>query len=177
MAGLPNIQALVKEHAQRAYVLAQIEKKPPGYDVTAWAILLMDNSYTKLKTRYENRVLIEQERLLSQADGVDVVERIFQEGFLPAIPADPPAALVAKIRAVHDAWFTEIIRRECDLALQPLVGQRRSKEVLFQAKVLVQQVLSRVQAELGYQPFEVKITMNKDGSFSLTPSKNTRPGM
>ena len=172
---MPDIKDLVKEHARRAFVLAQIEQRPPGYSTHEWAVLLMDSTREELEARYDLKVERERARW---AEAVSKDPLFADRDFLPAVPATPPPALATKIQQVYDIWLGERVQLECENALYPLMGQKRSVAVLSQGVGLIREAIARLDASEGGVPFQAKLTMNKDGSFvvELTRTKNKRPG-
>lgn len=148
MEPLPDVAHLVKEHTQRAYILAQHEQRPPGYSVNDWALVLMGNDYAKLEARYAHRLREAQERL-------------------PAAPANPPEPVAAKARELYLKWFTELAQLECENAVYPLRGGSRSVTVMNKAKRAVQEALLRLREHDAALGFGAKLTMNKDGSFTI----------
>ena len=170
MAPLPDIKALVKEHAHRAFILSQMEVLPPGYTQQAWAVHLMGNTHAQLLDRFTRKVATEKARIEALAvehqDVFDLVARL--DGFLlPAIPADPPPELAAKARVVYMAWLGDLVRSECENVLAPLTGKERTVPHLMQAQAQVQEVIQRLTETEGAMPYQVKLTMNKDGTFTL----------
>jgi hypothetical protein len=147
---LPDIQAQVTEHAQRAFMLAQMEQRPPGYEVVDWALVLMDNTYSKLKARFDLRV-----------------QQVIPPQVLPAVPANPPAVVAAKARAIYLAWFTELARQECMNAIQPHVRRGRDESALRAAQQEVQAVLENLRLHDPEVRFTGRVSMTKEGSFQV----------
>lgn len=170
MEPLPDISKRVGDHAQRAYILAQIETRPPGYSVDTWAGVLMDEPFDRLLGRYARRVAVERSRVEASAlaAGARGVDLLFQQGFvLPAVPATPPPALAAKARRLYAQWAEELVQLECLEALQPLMGKVRSVEVMHQAQALILDCLARLTQEHQFPSYSAKLTMNKNGSFTV----------
>lgn len=172
---MSELQTRLQEHAHRAYILAQIETRPPGYGVNEWACLLMDNPCDKLRDRYEKRVQREAEK----ATEIDRMDPLFPGLLLPAVPTHPSPALAAKAGVLYESWLVDLVQSECNGALQVLVGQKRSVSVLLSAQELIRGVLARLGDEEGPLPFQVKVTMNKDRTFTLNltrPDSRRRQG-
>lgn len=154
---LPDIEAQVKDHTQRAWVLSVIEVLPPGYSRLAWAILLMDNTYNKLLSRYHLKVAAEVQRL-SQVLPRDVqVERAEKGmGFLPIPPRTLPPELIAKAREVRSKWLGELVALECQNALARLNGMPLTDLVLREAQSILQETLAGMAEQLGPVPYTAK---------------------
>ena len=161
---LPNIADQVRMHADRALILSELERLPPGYTKVAWAVLLMDNDYNRLLARYTRKVAAEKLRLPE-----DQLHQLAREGqsFLPAVPPIPPE-LVAKSREVYTKWLAGLVEQECLNALLPLVGSKRDVLVLGEAQHILSVTLDSMAEQLGPVPFTARVTMNKEGGFTLT---------
>ena len=162
-----DIETKVREHAQRAYILAQMETRPPGYTITAWACVLMDNPYDKLLARFTKRVDHEKARLGADASQAGL-DGIFLEFMLPAVPTEPPPELAAKLVALFRAWAKDLAEQECLEALRPFVGQPRSVKVLHAAAAAVRKCLDDLVQVPSFPRFHGKLTMSAQGAFLLT---------
>jgi len=167
---LPDIRAQVREHAYRAMVLSEIEDRPPGYTKTAWAVLLMDNDYDRLLTRFIQKVAAKRaihEQMMRDADGyADAFEG--DHSFLPAVPKNPPSELAAKSREVHRKWLGVLVEQECRHALQSLIGHKMDDKTLWTAQGILDDTLKSLTAQVDHLPYTAKVTMNQDGNFSLS---------
>lgn len=180
MEPFENTKTRVKDHAQRAFILSQLETLPPGYTREDWAILLMGNPYAWLKDRFEGRVQREKVRHETAALKNDpLFAELFKEGqgFLPAVPKNPPAVLVVKARQVYDLWLEERVWSECHKALAPLAvqGLPRSVAALSKGITLVKDALAGLAVdEEIVLPWRPTVTMNKDGTFAVRLDKGKK---
>lgn len=160
-----SIKSRVEEHARRAYILAQIEQRPPNYTTNAWAVLLMDNSFDKLKARFEMRTF----KLKEQAQQQALTDPLFAElSYLPATPEQPPVELATKSMALYQQWLADLVQSECEVAVQSFHGSPRTVPVLLAAREAITRVLARLEEQQGGPVPKVKVTMNDDLTFTVT---------
>lgn len=173
----PSIEMKVREHTQRAFMLAQMDVRPPGYSVVAWACILMDDSYEKLETRYTKRVALEKAKVTEAASKAGM-DGMFLEFSTPAVPATPPIEMVAKSMALYHKLAKELAEQACHRALVPFLGSSRSPEVMRQAAGAIRQCLDDLMQEQGqsFPRFACTLQMTKmtggDGFlFTLTDAR------
>ena len=166
---MEGLEQRVQDHAQRAFMLAQMETRPPGYSIVAWACVLMDDPYDKLLGHYTKRVAREKDRVQFEASKAGL-DGIFLEVVLPALPTNPPPELAAKSMALFKKWAKERAEQACQMALVPFLGRTRSPEVLRKAADVLRQCLDDLVQEPSFPRFTGKLKMNADGSFQVTLS-------
>lgn len=148
----------VSKHLKRAYVLAQMERRPPGYSVDQWALYLMDLDCRVLRERLAGRVHQEREKV-----GGNV---LFGDLAMPAVPVDLPAELVSKGAKLHDQWMHVEVMSICQEALATLgTLSGRSVPLLMEAQQRVDAALAEAWEEKV--PYQVRLAMTKDASFEV----------
>ena len=161
---LPNIAALVKEHAVAAWSLAQLERLPPGYSLWEWAAYLMDLEPKALRIRLVERVQTDTEgfvgditALMGSASGSDLM----------TVPDRAPVELLPKMRELDAKWKTELVHREAVKALSRFVGVKRDKEAMKRIEVALRVAINRVKQRVGELPVKTSFSMTARGEFKL----------
>jgi len=161
---LPDVQEMVREHTKRAYVLAQITIRPPGYTTETWALHWMDHTYADLDARYEAWKAVHFKRQQAEFDEMGMVDWWPN---LPAVPEQPPPELATKARLLYQTWTRDLLIQECREVLQPLVGSPRTQDVMSQAANLVHDLTQKWVRLRGELIPPVKVTMLKDLTFEI----------
>jgi len=163
-----DIQKCAKLHAQTAYTLAMMGKKPPFYTIEHWALYLIDKAPDDLHRRLVRLVQAEEKRVGHIWDVRAIIERPFS--LMPGLPDGVPAYLTPKMRNLDRLWTEDLFRRKCDHALSHFIqGHGRNAEALRAATRVVQEVyIKMTQGVEGMGlPFTAKLHMKKDGTFEL----------
>ena len=167
MGPMPDVEKELSEHADRAYRLAIMSPRPPGYDEVAWACVLFDTNPDVLKARFDQRVQLEVDR--SAMDGKH--DPLFDEWMLPAIPKARPPVLRAKVTDKIAKAYHALALFECQETLALFRSVERDADRMRAAGLAVNQCLQALILNHEFPAYKAKLTMNKDGSFKivLTP--------
>jgi hypothetical protein len=158
-----SIEAQVKLHAQTAYTLATMERRPPGYTAEAWAVYLMDKPREELQQRLIDRA----ERHLGPVTPANLLFQPYN--ILPVIPDKTPGELAPKMIQLDREWTRDLFQRRAHAAVAEFVGSPRSAGVLRAASARVERVYGAMSQEIGVKlPFTVKLHMTKDGQFVVS---------
>jgi hypothetical protein len=152
---IPDIAEQVKLHAKTAWTLSQMEKVPPGYTRTEWALFLMDIPRLALMDRLHQRADAAHAKI-PPTDANRLLEHALS--VMPSIPKANPAGMTPKMIALDREWTTELVDRKVHEALNKLVGMPLSKATMMVAKAKVQEVVKALTARLGRLPVRVRIT-------------------
>jgi len=161
-----DIEEQVRVHAQSAYTLAQMERRPPGYSVEDWAVYLMDLPPHALRDRLQQRIDREESENDRHLDLHSMIER--PDTVLPTLPRTVPPGVMAKMKNRRLKLYAAMVSREVTSALVPFIGppRKRSKAAFSAAaqavRAKVQELTQRVGCEL---PVRVKLKMAEDGQF------------
>lgn len=167
---IPNIAALVKAHAVAAWSLAQLERRPPGYDLWEWAAYLMDLEPEALRERLGNRVKVLSEGFVSD---VAALMGSATESDLMNIPDRAPIELLPKMRELNLKWTVKLVQREATKALSGFIGTKRTPEQMHRIGVALNVAINRVRQRVGELPVETSFAMTACGEFKLTLKERT----
>lgn len=163
-----EIKDHVKIHAQVAYTLAILERRPPGYTVELWAIHLMSLSQEALRSRLVNRYRQEENHL----GPVSSIGALVQHpmSVLPSIPDRIPAELIPRIRELEVDWCRDLLDRKCsDVLVAVPPGPRTAERFRHVERQIRQVVLSIARGTLTRTlPWKVKLHINKEGYMHVT---------
>jgi len=156
---IPNIEEQVKLHAKTAWTLAQMERVPPGYSRSDWAVHLMDKDRLDLVDRLHRRADAAEAKI-PPTD----VNRLLEHALsvLPSIPKDTPPGMAPKMIALDRKWKTELVDQKVHEVLGELLGMPLDKATMIAARNRVQEVVKQLTNRLGRLPVRVRITGTKE---------------